>query len=81
MTLTKENLLEYFRDKMRVDVSEIEDETPLFSSGLIDSFAIVELLLFLEKHTGSRLGAEDINLDNLDTVQQILSFAASRASA
>ncbi len=81
MTLTKENLLEYFRDQMRVDTSQIEDDTPLFSSGLVDSFAIVELLLFLEKHTGARLGAEDINLDNLDTVQHILAFASSRASA
>lgn len=81
MALTKEALLEYFRDNLRVDTSEIGDDTPLFSSGTVDSFAIVELLLFLEKHTGSRLGPEDINLDNLDTVQQILDFTASRASA
>ena len=34
---------------------------------------------FLEKHTGARLGPEDISLDNLDSVQRILAFAASKA--
>ena len=78
MALSKPELLEYLEGHARVDVSEIEDGTELFSSGLVDSFAMVDLLQFLEKHTGSRMGPEDINLDNLDSVERILAFAASR---
>jgi acyl carrier protein len=78
MALSKPELLEYLEGHARVDVSELEDSTELFSSGLVDSFAMVDLLQFLEKHTGSRMGPEDINLDNLDSIERILAFAASR---
>ncbi len=80
MSLTKPILLDYFRDQLRVDTSQIEDDTPLFSSGMVDSFAIVELMMFLEQHTGTKLGPEDINLDNLDTVAHILKFAAEKSA-
>jgi acyl carrier protein len=47
---------------------------------VVDSFAIVELLLFLEKYTGGRLAPEDITLDHLDTIRQILDFTAARTA-
>lgn len=78
MAVTRESLLEYLQDKAQVDTSEIEDETELFSTGLVDSFAMVDLLVFLEKHTGSKMGPEDISLDNLDTVGKIVAFAATK---
>ena len=56
-------------------MSQAEDETELFSTGLVDSFAMVDLLVFLEKHTGTKMGPEDITLDNLDSVSRILAFA------
>ena len=78
MALTKQELLEYLSNHARDDLSEVTEDTELFSSGLIDSFAMVDLLLFLEKHTGTRLGPEDIDLDNLDTIGRIIKFAESR---
>ena len=80
MALSKDQLLQYLESDLRVDVSKVEDDTALFSSGLVDSFAIVELMLFLEQQTGQKLSPEDITLDNLDTVQQILDFAAARTA-
>ena len=76
--LTKDALMEYLVSHAQVDPSAIEDSTELFSSGLVDSFAMVDLLQFLEKQTGSRMGPEDISLDNLDSVERILAFAASK---
>ena len=58
-----------------------QDDTELFSTGTIDSFAMVELLVFLEGQIGSKLGPEDISLDNFDTLGRILAFAAARAPA
>ncbi len=76
MALTRDALREYLSTKTRADLTTVADEDPLFSSGIVDSFAMVDLLVFLEKHTGRRMGGEDIDLDNLDSVRRILDFAA-----
>ena len=81
MALNKEELLGYLKKKLRVDVSKVDDGTELFSSGLIDSFAMVDLLVFLEKQTGSKLGPEHITVENFDSVQRILDFAAAHTKA
>jgi acyl carrier protein len=81
MALTKETLLGYLQKKLRVDVSKIGDTTELFSTGVIDSFAMVDLLVFLEKQTGSKLGPEHITVENFDSVQRILDFAAAHTKA
>lgn len=78
MSLTRAALVEYLADSAGADMEGVEDTTPLFSSGMVDSFAMVDLLMFLEKHTGTKLGPEDIDLDNLDTLERILAFAAQR---
>lgn len=78
MALTKSDLLEHLADHARDDLSEVTEDTELFSTGLIDSFAMIDLLLFLEKHTGSKLGPEDMDVDNLDTIGRILKFVESR---
>lgn len=79
MTLNREVLREWLASKTRVNFDTVGDDDELFSSGIIDSFAMVELLSFLEKHTGSRLGPEDIDIDNLDSVNRILAFGAAQA--
>lgn len=78
MALDRDQLVQYLESDLRVDMSKVEDTTPLFSSGMVDSFAIVELMLFLEQATGAKLNPEDVTLDNLDTIQLILDFAAAR---
>ncbi len=76
--LTRKALLDYLEQHSREDLADVKDDTELFSSGIIDSFAMVELLMFLEKFTGSKLGPEDIDLDNLDSVSRILKFVERR---
>ncbi len=78
MALTKSDLLKHLEDHARDDLSEVTEDTELFSTGLIDSFAMIDLLLFLEKHTGSKLGPEDMDVDKLDTIGRILSFVERR---
>lgn len=78
MAITRDELLTYLSKKTRADLSKIDDSTELFSSGLIDSFAMVDLLMWLEKKTGARVDPSDISLDNLDTVTRILEYTSSR---
>ena len=78
MALTKLELKGFLAKHAHADLESIGDDEELFSSGVIDSFAMVELLMFLEKYTGTRLGPEDINLDYLDTVNGILRFVDAK---
>ncbi|MEX1363976.1 MAG: phosphopantetheine-binding protein [Nannocystaceae bacterium] len=78
MALTRQELRDFLATKTRADLSKVGDDDELFSSGVIDSFAMVDLLTFLEKYTKTRLGFEDIDMDNVDSVSGILRFAASK---
>ena len=80
MAMTRDALISYLEDKARVDLSSVDDETELFSSGMVDSFAMVDLLVFLEKHTGTKMGPEDISLENLDSVGRIMAFAEAQSA-
>ncbi len=59
----------------------VTDAAPLFSSGALDSHCMIELLVFLEESTGFRPGWAEVSLENLDSVGQILAWAARRAAA
>jgi len=53
---------------------EIDADTPLLSSGLIDSFHLTVLLAALESHYQVKIDVADIGADNFDTVRQIHTF-------
>lgn len=81
MPLTRESLVEYLEQKMGVDPSELQDDTPLFSSHLLDSFSMVDLILFIEKSAEMKVGPGQVNLKNLDSVERILNFASAAVDA
>ncbi len=80
-SLTRDDLLVYMKEKLKVDVAALTDETPLFSSSLIDSFSMVDLVVFLEKQGGFKLSPTDVSLDNLDSIQRIMQFVERSTSA
>ncbi len=79
MMIDSDQILEFFSDNIGIDTSDIESDTLLFSSGVIDSFALVSLMLFLETEGGFRMSPTDVNLDNLDSVDRIVSFCQRMA--
>jgi acyl carrier protein len=74
MALSSAILLGYFKERLGVDTDGVDDATPLFSSSLLDSFSIVELMAFIESEAGIRMDAWDVTLDNLDSVERILKY-------
>ncbi len=64
----------YFRDASR----EIGDDEPLVSSGVVDSFGLVDLSLFAENEFGARIDASDLGAGRADTVRQIRDLIVSR---
>lgn len=63
--------------QFQLSPDEVLDDTELFSSGLLDSFHLVELISVLEKASGRRIKPGEINLENLDTPERISRFLAS----
>jgi acyl carrier protein len=78
--LNEEGLRDFLRNKLRVDDSQVRKDSPLFSTGLIDSFALVTLLAYIEKAVGVRIAPTDVTLDNFDSIERILEFTARDSS-
>jgi acyl carrier protein len=48
------------------------DDEPLITGGLVDSFALVELALFIEETFGVKFADPELTAPNMDTVNQIV---------
>ena len=53
----------------------VDADTLLISSGLIDSFALVDILVELEEVTQRKLPVSQISAQDLDTVREMLATA------
>ncbi|MGD0945901.1 MAG: phosphopantetheine-binding protein [Candidatus Binatia bacterium] len=78
MVLSKELLLQFMEAALGVDTTDVDEHTELFSSGIIDSAAMVELIQFVESDGNVTFGPDDLTLDHLDSIDRILSFVAGR---
>ena len=72
--INRDDLVEFFETELGVELSDIGDDDPLFSSGVIDSFALVTMMMHLERVGGVRINPTDVTLENLDTLNRILAF-------
>lgn len=77
MALTHGKLLAYLNDTL--SIGDADSEIELFSSGLLDSVSMVNLLAFIEEATGTAIRGEDVTLENFDTPARILRFAEAIA--
>ena len=76
MTPEAQQLAEYISTEViRRGQVRIEEDTPLVSSGLIDSLALVEILAKLEDVTRRRIPAGKVQPKDLDTVRMMLATA------
>jgi len=78
MAMDKAALLGFVQELVGPHVSDLNGETELLSSGLIDSVSMVELILFIEQRSGIQFDPLDLSLDNLDTMERILDYVDAR---
>jgi acyl carrier protein len=53
------------------DGERFDADTPLLSTGILDSFAVQELLVMVEEHYGASIPVEELGVDNADTPAQL----------
>ena len=58
----------------------IEPGEPLISGGLIDSFSLVDLALFVEETFGVRIDDTELNAETFDSLTQLAGLIESRQS-
>ena len=74
-------LAEYIAAKILKQPNRTVTETePLISGGLIDSFHLVDLALFVEDRFGVRIDDSEINADTFDTLAQLAELIRQRQS-
>jgi acyl carrier protein len=59
------------RRRGRDPVGTVDETTPLFESGLIDSLAVLELMAFIEEATGRPIPTRMIHMKHFATVDRI----------
>ena len=74
----KEVILSYIRNEYLEDDDDddidLNESTPLISSGIVDSFSMVSLKRFLEKKCGISLSDEEATPEAFDSVSSIITL-------
>lgn len=74
MQISTENIIQLLVDELNLGTGEVSKDTALFSSGLLDSFSMVTLVVALEKKFGIKVRATDLTLENFDNPVRIAEY-------
>jgi acyl carrier protein len=77
MHVTAEDIIDFLKMEVNTDF-EFRPDSILFSSGMLDSASMVNLIMFIEEKTQSEVRASDVTLENFDTPQRIQAYVEAR---
>jgi acyl carrier protein len=76
----KDQLAEFITAQILKDPNRaLADDEALISSGLIDSFSLVDLALFVEDTFSVRIDDSELTSDVFDTLSELASLVAQRS--
>lgn len=78
MSLTADRLILFLRDSLALE-DEVTAESALFTSGVLDSVAMVNLIAFVEEQAAIQVRTDQVTLENFDTPARIIAFANAAA--
>lgn len=58
--------------------ANLRDHTPLQSSGILNSFAVLDLITFLEQQFGIELSASETGVEGFDRIQEMATLVAGK---
>lgn len=67
--------------QFKIDGNSIDNDTRIFSNGLIDSLSVIDLVCFVERKIGHSVPPSDITLDNFDSISRITAYAETLTSS
>jgi len=75
------DLIAFIEKLSDIPPGTIKAQTPLIDDGYIDSFSIMQLILFIEERCGVSLAIESLSLDTVSTVEIITDTYAAHLKA
>jgi acyl carrier protein len=57
----------------------LKPDQPLLSSGLVDSFSVVDISIFVEDNFGVHIDDSELNAETFDTLEELASLIESRS--
>lgn len=78
VALSFEDFRRFLVDELGVEDDNLAGETPLFSSGVIDSFSLVTLMTFIETSGEVSILPSDVTLENFDSIDRITQFISTK---
>ncbi|HPK10848.1 MAG TPA: acyl carrier protein [Saprospiraceae bacterium] len=76
----KETIRNFIQSDIANDNESISYDTPLMSSGIIDSITALQLVSFLEDTFKIEFQPHEVDQENLETIDTIAKFVASKQS-
>jgi acyl carrier protein len=70
-----QQLIAFIVEKITKGKGEVTEDTPLVSSGLVDSFALIEIFLELQKIAACKVPASKVQAKDMDTVRLMFATA------
>lgn len=58
--------------------SNLQDDTPLRTSGILDSVSTLKVVNFVEEHYGITVEAYEASMENFDSINSIAAFVQSK---
>jgi acyl carrier protein len=74
----QEKLIKHIRESLGTD-EEINLTSKILSTGLLDSVAMVQLIMFIEETAGVQVLPQEVTLDNFDTISDIINYIEKKS--
>lgn len=58
--------------------ANLKDDTPLRTSGVLDSMATLQVVTFVEEHFGIEVEAHEAGVENFDSLNSIAAFVLQK---
>lgn len=58
--------------------ANLTDDTPLRTSGVLDSMATLQVVTFVEEHFGIEVEAQEAGVENFDSLNSIAAFVTQK---
>lgn len=80
MSLSADAVFNYLSANFGLDRNTIDASTALFSGGFLDSLSLADLIAFIETNGQCQVAADEVTLENLDSVERIVAFTSRKTA-
>lgn len=77
----KDEIRSFLLENGATPVQKILDQESLLEAGVLDSAAMLDLILFLEGRFGIQVGEDDMVPENFDSLDSIARYVSGRCAA